>query len=50
MILWVNLDQLDLSEAAPVRRLDVPAAQSEGRAGDVSARFVEAAPFEFEAV
>lgn len=46
-LFWVSLEELDLAEGAPVTRLDVPAMQAKGRAGEVSHEFAEAAPFKF---
>jgi len=47
-VFWVNLNHLDFSEGAPIRRLDVNAMQEEGRAGEASKDFAEVpAPFPF---
>jgi penicillin V acylase-like amidase (Ntn superfamily) len=49
-IFWVDLDQLDLSPAGTVRRLDVAALQSQGVGGDVAPRFEPTAPYAFAPV
>jgi penicillin V acylase-like amidase (Ntn superfamily) len=46
-VFWVSLDSVDLTAGVPVRRLDVPALQAEGRSGEMSQEFVEAGPFAF---
>ncbi len=48
-IVWVTIDALDLSEGAPVRRLDLAADRGleGGLAGDVSAAFADAEPLRF---
>lgn len=44
---WVALADLDLSEGAPVKRLDLAALQASGQTGDVASRFVDSAPIAF---
>jgi penicillin V acylase-like amidase (Ntn superfamily) len=48
-IVWVRLDNLDLSEGAPTRRLDLVAdtGLEGGLVGEVSGQFEESAPMEF---
>ncbi|MDH6243720.1 linear amide C-N hydrolase [Mycobacterium sp. OTB74] len=44
---WVDLNKLDFSETASVRKLDLGPGESHTFAGETSAQFVEAKPFEF---
>ncbi len=47
-VIWVAIDDLDLSEGAPVQRLDLSADTAGGRNGNVSALFEDQpAPFAF---
>ena len=47
-IFWVDLANLDLSEGAPVRMLDLGVDMERVMSGEVSASFEEAAPFTFQ--
>jgi choloylglycine hydrolase len=47
-IFWVDLANLDLSEGAPVRMLDLGVDMERVMSGEVSASFEEAAPFAFQ--
>ncbi len=46
-VFWVDLTKLDLSEGAPVRKLDLGAGESNTFSGENSAAFVAAEPFSF---
>jgi len=48
-VFWVDLEQLDFSEGAPVRKLDLGVDMSRVLAGETSDKFVEAKPFDFMA-
>ncbi|NAZ37438.1 linear amide C-N hydrolase [Rubellimicrobium sp. CFH 75288] len=47
-VFWVDLDRLDLSEGAPVRRLDLGVDMQVIHSGEVSGAFEEAEPFSFQ--
>ena len=49
-VLWADLDDIDFSPGAPPGRLDLEAMHRAGRAGDVSADFVDSQPFPFAPV
>jgi choloylglycine hydrolase len=49
-VLWVDLDEIDLSEGTATGRLDLQAMHLAGRAGDVTADFVDSSPFPFAPV
>lgn len=46
-IFWADLKKFDLSEGAPVMKLDVAAEQAKGMSGNATKDFVEAEPFRF---
>lgn len=46
-VFWVDLNKLDLSDGAPVRKLDLGRDESNTFAGESSAEFVVAEPFTF---
>lgn len=48
-VFWVDLEQLDFSEGADVRMLDLGVDMERVLSGEVSGKFVAAAPFAFEA-
>lgn len=47
-VFWVDLDALDLSAGAPVRKLDLGVDLERVFSGEVSASFVDAEPFAFQ--
>ena len=47
-VFWVDLDDLDLSEGAAVRKLDLGLDMERVLSGEVSAEFEDAAPFTFQ--
>lgn len=46
-VFWVDLDELDFSEDAPVRKLDLGVDMERILSGEASNQFVDAEPFEF---
>ncbi len=49
-VFWIQMKNIDFSEGAKSRRLDVAAMTKQGRAGDVTVEMVEAEPFAFASV
>jgi penicillin V acylase-like amidase (Ntn superfamily) len=47
-VFWVDLSRLDLSEGAPVRKLDLGVDMTAIHSGEASGDFFDAAPFAFE--
>jgi choloylglycine hydrolase len=46
--IWVDLKKIDFKAGAPVRKLELGDRQAHNHVGDVSAKFVPAAPFKFQ--